>query len=378
MNHSILQRERIHKLDVIRGFAILGIFLVNIPAMVGNSAYHLHSFTEIDKYVRLLYDLLIQTKFYTIFSFLFGLGFYIFISRAKEKGLRYNSLFVKRLLVLFIFGAIHYVILWQGDILHTYALIGLFLLFFYRCQLKTILIWVITFFIIAHTYILSLLVPMMGKATLVSPPNYFYEWAINVQKRAGDLFSTTLIMELFILPEILSLFLFGLYVGKKGIFYKIEEYRSSLRKWQIGSLLVGLLLCIPIVIGFVQSEAYVSKEYYLWIMLSGKPLAMFYIITLMLTKVKWLNYLGYVGQMALSNYITHTLIGVVLLSVFMKQTSSISLLTQVFIVFAVYITQIFVSKWWLSRYRFGPLEWLWRSGTYGQFQSMQRKRELEK
>jgi uncharacterized protein len=376
MTQLILQRERIHKLDVIRGFAILGIFFVNIPAMVGNSG----SFTGMDKYINLFYDLFIDTRFYTIFAFLFGIGFYIFISRAKEKGLRYSWLFAKRLLILFIFGAIHYIIFWSGDILHMYALSGGFLLFFYRRRLKTVLIWAIAFFTIAHTFIISLIVLMMETekyASTVAVQNYFDEWLIHVQKRAGDVFSTKLLLESLLFPEILSLFLIGLYVGKKGIFYKIEEYRTSLRKWQLGSLVMGLLLCVPIVIGFFQHEAYVSKDYYFWVMLSGKPLGMFYIITLMLAKGRWLNYFGYVGQMALSNYLAHTLIGVVLLSVFIKQPTSISLLTQVFIVLTVYIAQIFVSKWWINYYRFGPLEWLWRSGTYGKFQSMRRESGIE-
>jgi uncharacterized protein len=375
MNHSILQRERIQKLDIIRGFAILGIFLVNIPLMVGSS----DSFIGIDKYISMFYTLFIHTKFYTIFSFLFGLGFYIFISRAKEKGLGYNWLFVKRLLILFIFGAVHYIFFWYGDILHTYALIGVFLLFFYRCKLKTILIWAISLFTIAHTFVLAFFISMLEKKepTSTLQPNYFDEWLIHVQERASNLFSTNLLLLEFLrLPEILALFLFGLYVGKKGLFYKIEEYRSSLRKWQIGSLVVGLLLSLPILMNFFQSNSHEIKDYFMWVILSSKPLAMFYILTLMLAKGRWLNYFGYVGQMALSNYITHTLVGVVLIAIFVKQPAYISLFVQVFIVLAVYITQIFVSKWWLKHYRFGPLEWLWRSGTYGQFQSL--KRELDK
>ncbi|GGE59427.1 DUF418 domain-containing protein [Priestia taiwanensis] len=377
MNHSILQRERIQKLDIIRGFAILGIFLVNIPVMVGSS----NVFTGIDKYISIFYALFVHTKFYTIFSFLFGLGFYIFISRAKEKGLTYNRLFVKRLLLLFVLGTVHYVFFWGGDILHTYALIGVFLLFFYRCTLKTLLIWAFSLFTIAHTFVLAFSLSLLEKEETTSTlkPNYFAEWLSNVQERAGDFFSTNLLfMEFIRLPEILSLFLFGLYVGKKGVFYKIEEYKSSLRKWQIGSFVVSLLLSIPILLTFFQNETHEVKDYYLWVILSSKPLAMFYIITLMLAKRRWLNYFGYVGQMALTNYITHTLVGVVLLAALVTQPANIALSIQIPIVLVVYSTQIFISKWWLNRYRFGPLEWLWRSGTYGQFQSMKKERELEK
>jgi uncharacterized protein len=377
MNHSILQHDRIHTLDSIRGFALLGIFLVNITYMVGNSDYN---WTGADKYVRLIYDLLIQTKFYPIFSFLFGFGFYIFISRAQEKELRYNRLFIRRLLLLFIFGTIHYVIFWTGDILHTYALMGGLLLFFSHRQLKTILRWAIAFFCLVHIPILiSIFADVPKEAeTSTASSNYFVEWMTGVQTRAEEFFSLMLLEELAGFPEILALFLFGLYVGKKGIFYEIDKYRAHLRKWQIGSLLIGILLSIPIIVGFFKNETYVSDNYYGWVFLSGKPLAVFYITTFMLTKCRWLRYFRYVGKMALSNYIMQSLVGVVLLSLLMKQPANIPLVMQVFIVGFVYIVQIYMSKWWLNRYRFGPLEWLWRSGTYGQFQSMKKEREREK
>ena len=86
----------------------------------------------LDSYIRLFYDMFIQTKFYTIFSFLFGLGFYIFMNRAEAKTDRPKTLFVRRLLILLLFGFLHYVLLWDGDILHSYAIAGFFLLLFYK------------------------------------------------------------------------------------------------------------------------------------------------------------------------------------------------------------------------------------------------------
>ncbi|MGQ0516765.1 DUF418 domain-containing protein, partial [Bacillus sp. D-CC] len=93
----------------------------------------------IDSYIRLFYDMFIQTKFYTIFSFLFGLGFYIFMSRAEAKTAHPKILFVRRLLILLLFGFLHYVLLWDGDILHTYAIAGFFLFLFYKREPRTIL-----------------------------------------------------------------------------------------------------------------------------------------------------------------------------------------------------------------------------------------------
>ena len=133
MTQNISQGERIHSIDIIRGIAVLGIFLVNWPIIAGIDSRDLSGVYEgLDSYIRLFYDMFIQTKFYTIFSFLFGLGFYIFMTRAEAKTDRPKTLFVRRLLILLLFGFLHYVLLWDGDILHSYAIAGFFLFLFYK------------------------------------------------------------------------------------------------------------------------------------------------------------------------------------------------------------------------------------------------------
>ena len=139
MTQNISQGERIHSIDIIRGIAVLGIFLVNWPVIAGIDSRDITGIYEgIDSYIRLFYDMFIQTKFYTIFSFLFGLGFYIFMTRAEAKTDRPKTLFVRRLLILLLFGFLHYVLLWDGDILHTYAITRFFLFLFYKRKPRTI------------------------------------------------------------------------------------------------------------------------------------------------------------------------------------------------------------------------------------------------
>lgn len=110
MNASPIEaRDRIASLDVIRGFALFGIFLVNMPlfqwpVFTGN-LYLLHyELSTIDRWIRMLFDVFIETKFFSIFSLLFGLGFYLFMSRAEEKGQRVYRLFSRRLFILALFG----------------------------------------------------------------------------------------------------------------------------------------------------------------------------------------------------------------------------------------------------------------------------------
>lgn len=141
MTQSISQDERIHSIDIIQ-YCYIRYFLVNWPIIAGIDSRDITgSYEGIDSYIRLFYDMFIQTKFYTIFSFLFGLGFYIFMQRAEMKTNRPTTLFIRRLLILFLFGFTHYVLFWDGDILHTYAITGFFLLLFYKRAPRTILIW---------------------------------------------------------------------------------------------------------------------------------------------------------------------------------------------------------------------------------------------
>lgn len=92
MLKSIEEKERIIEIDIIRGIAILGIFFVNLPEMLVAPMVSI-KYMGMDGWVRLIYNMLIQTKFYTIFSFLFGLGFYIFMSRAEARGDKMYKLF---------------------------------------------------------------------------------------------------------------------------------------------------------------------------------------------------------------------------------------------------------------------------------------------
>ncbi|MDT2257346.1 hypothetical protein P7H25_19825 [Paenibacillus larvae] len=110
-------KERIADLDYIRGFALIGILLVNMPLFSG-AEYQ--TYTGADRVIRLIFDLFVQAKFYTIFSFLFGVGFYLFVSRALVKGYSLN-LYKKRITGLLLIGLVHLIFFWKGDILAIYA-----------------------------------------------------------------------------------------------------------------------------------------------------------------------------------------------------------------------------------------------------------------
>lgn len=376
MLKSITEQERIVEIDIIRGVAILGIFFVNLPEMLIKPLQSIE-YTGIDAFIRLLYSLFIQTKFYTIFSFLFGLGFYIFMSRAESKGYSMYKLFIRRLIFLFVFGFIHYVFLWHGDILNMYALIGIFLLFFYNKKPKKILKWAVS--LLGISIILNGLIylspsidSLLDTATLhANLPVYNpMEGLINKILSRFNLFITRAIPNAILyIPEILSLFLFGLYVGKIKFFNRLEEYTLKIKKAQVVSLILSLIFFIPMINTYLKVDSYQLQHEYFFLWISGKTMAVLYISTILLLikKQKWNNKLklfSYIGKMALTNYIGQTITTIIIFSILFKNTAAVPLWLSVFYCPLFFIVQIKFSKWWLSKYKMGPLEYVWRHATY--------------
>ena len=137
--------ERILFIDILRGMALFGILAANMRAFVapidayGDIGVLFHG--RADVLAQWFIDTFIQGKFITIFSFLFGMGFAIQLSRAEARGTRFLSFYPRRLLALALFGLIHGLLIWAGDILLTYALSGAILLLFRNRQQKTLLWW---------------------------------------------------------------------------------------------------------------------------------------------------------------------------------------------------------------------------------------------
>ena len=396
-NESVLGKERIVTLDIIRGFAILGIFLVNMPSFTGSEFM---VYTGADKTIRMLFDMFIQTKFYTIFSFLFGLGFYIFMTRAEARGEKVFRLFSRRLLALLLFGVLHLVLLWKGDILHTYAIMGFFLLLFYRRKAKTVLIWgiilILSFQFLLGTSALFAYIGEQfdeslnfteqireetlaeGKVTLEAYTTLSYsellKWRIPNELKSviGNIPLT--------LPDILGMFLVGLFVGKINLFRRVTELKRKLRITQIITLLLSLPPLVAIAMSYAKLEDVIfmnSLENYFLVHFSGFTLSIFYIVTiaLLLEKQTWqrvLNPFRYVGQMALTNYLCQTLFGVIIFYGF-GLYGQISLAAGLLYSIIFYCLQIILSYFWLKKFRFGPFEWLWRVMTYGKVQQFKKE-----
>jgi uncharacterized protein len=391
-------KERIGSLDIIRGFALFGILLVNMPAFHSpdfiTQLYDVHlPFSPLDNFIRLIFDLFVQTKFYTIFSFLFGLGFYIFMSRAEQKRLKVYRLFSRRLLVLLVFGLLHLIFLWFGDILHTYALVGFFLLLFYKKSNKAILGWAFGFLIVAYALQASqLLMPSsfiaeqqaygamkMKEALKMYQDAPYGEWlAYHLKTEVSLILSNAPFMILFILP----MFLFGLYAGRRGVFQHPEQNRVFLTcVWWM-----TLMLSVPLIaaVAFIHYDVWAfgplkPTAQRLFVGLSGLTFCFFYMssLILLLRKEIWqkrLRPLGFVGQMALTNYLMQTFLSLGIVFGF-DLFGKMSLAQGLLLSLGIYAFQVVFSYFWLKRYRFGPFEWMWRSLTYGYAQPLKRRKE---
>lgn len=373
MTGPIQLNERIVLYDIIRGFALCGIFLVNIPSMLGSDwMFGRPDYTGSDLLVRTLFDMFVQTKFYTIFSLLFGIGFSIFLERSYARG-ESASRYVRRIVILFLFGLAHLAI-WSGDILHTYAMWGLLLPLFYRLSNRAILTWAWSlllgsFFLL---YVSSALVEWTNGGSFNSGvpfPTVFndgfsvwFDYRLNVEIFAA--ISNSLLVGI----EILSIFLFGLYIGRE----------RKLLTWTIQGLTRTAIVCAVLALpffGVILWHHYGGGDAYYWlnliaVLVSGKLLATTYVclFTIAVRNGRAFRPLQALGRMALTNYLTHTLV-VVLPVIALGYYGRLSLTEGLFLSIAILIAQAFFSMWWLKSHRYGPFEKLWRIGTYG----LQRK-----
>ncbi len=393
MSHQpIASDDRIVIMDIVRGFALFGILLVNMPALISTGLLHdfymvSPQYTGIDAILRLVLDLFVQGKFYPIFSFLFGWGFYLFMKRAEVKGLSVYSLFTRRVVFLLALGLIHLIVFWTGDILHTYAIGGFFLLLFYKRKTLTLVVWAFLFFIVLYgLYALEVFFPppeyqqyvqarqligieKINLALKAYQSGSFYEW---FQFRYTH--EVLPVLRAFIGPllGIFPLFLLGLFAGRSDYFTDIIRHKRLFQMILAGSACMSfpllVLLCL-INLELVTMGATQASTRVLLVNVSGVTMSFFYISSLVLLSMRqgWerrLRPLALVGRMALSNYLGQTFITLLLLFTF-NLYGKLSLWEGLLLSVGIFMIQILLSRYWLSRFSHGPMEWLWRKWTYG-------------
>lgn len=395
----IQPEQRMMELDVIRGIAILGILIVNMQYF--SSAFQYLSRARMtlwtdegDKLAKLLIDMLAAGKFYTMFSFLFGIGMMIFLERARQKGSREVPLFLRRISILLAFGLIHAILIWAGDILFQYAVLAFFLVLFYRA--KPWLVLLSAFFFLFLTPVLNSLntyqkitVPiyqasglgpkLFNPTMMLEEANQAYEFGTYgsqvLQRIADFVFHYGVFWALF--PVVFAMFLFGVYAAKKRIFQNVQEHRKFIRRVWIGSLATALLSDFYMTYLATSSSLQNLHIYEQCIRALYNPALCIFYVTSILQLMQFdavrakLAPLAAVGRMAISNYLLSSLICTTIFysygfGLFNKVGTAKGLLIS----FLIYPLLMVFSIIWLRHFRYGPVEWFWRSLTYGHWQSM--------
>lgn len=398
-NEPIEFKQRIFEIDGIRGFALLGILMMNIMSFAGPTLDDIFTGKTSEIYsgfwneASLFFiNTFVTTNFYTMFSFLFGLGFYIFLSRAEKKTQSTTLLFIRRLLLLLIFGIIHGVFLWYGDILWTYAITGLFLILFYRLKPKANLIIAVVIIIVSTVIVIlgTIAVYAMGMYTSdASLPAEDFVFSLNMteailQGTYGDVVIMNLIIlglsaagAIFVIPNVLSMFLLGLYAGQKGYFSNLQKFKNLTKKVAIACIGVGLP--IKIFTGYLTTyhphDDVFAQLSQLASTIGGPFMALGYIAVciLVFSRVpKLVKLLQPVGQMALTNYIGQSVIMLIIFYGF-GLFNSINAIWFIPITLGVFSLQLIFSHFWMKYFSYGPLEWLWRTFTYLKMMPLKKK-----
>ena len=363
--------ERIHALDVLRGFALFGVLLAYAIWNLGNPPWDTYS--QADRILQFALAMLVDTKAYTLFAFLFGLGFSMQLTRAETRGVNIVPVYCRRLLALLLIGLAHALSLRNGDVLAPYAVMGFFLLLFRNASNKTLAVGII----------IGLLYPYLARGAWdltgipfpqrpeIDGASYVAENYALVRYRYSTAITSW--------PASLPMFFFGLYVGRRRLIEKMADDRRSLWRALAIGLGVGVLAFVvrmPLLMMKENPFLFFAPRLALGLLWSAHAwgFAAFYVslLLLLLQKRSWpqrLAPLGAVGRMALTNYLLQAIILVPVsigFSLFGRVTPSIGVLLAL----AVWSAQVPASVWWLRRFRFGPADWLWRSLTYGRLQPM--------
>ena len=402
-------QERIGVLDVVRGFALFGILQVNWGDFAGSLGNILQFSAE--------------GKMRTIYSFLFGLGFAIQLIRAQEKGRPFLGRYLIRASLLFLIGAAHFVFIWRGDIIREYAIMSLTLLVVARWHPRVILVLAVVALglEVVPNRMLPSTTPGTGTFLMRENPERVEQSAIALREdqelgfvatvkenhsAAGGSYWTgvrggvaLLARELqsldiyrFVRGDLISLFLLGLYVGRRRIFHEPEKH-VRLFRW---------VLAIGLPLGLVAN---VYNGFGEWATRQGLPrlssvlpqigdnivysvgnylLSLAYIagVTLLFlhrARVRsWFAAtLAPVGRMGLTNYLMQSVIMMTLLYRGFGLAEDVGGWWRMLLLETVFVVQILYSRWWLKRFQFGPVEWAWRSLTWGRLQPMRIREQRE-
>ncbi len=373
-----MAKQRIFSIDALRGFSLLGILLMNIltfayPYQIINP---FEFFQHQDGAWFKISSLFIIASFYPIFAFLFGYGLSIMYQNSLDKGLNYYPMITRRLLFLLLLGIIHGVFIFYGDILSTYALLGLIAIIFVRLKPQYTLI---ALSIGIGIFVLLYLLPMIllkdvtqiesfvglqeleRVNNILSSADYVSIIGFNLKYFGMNIANAILVGPFSILP----IMLFGIYAHQINWFNKIKQHKNLYMVIGVVVLILGLAIkMIQIVLEGSITSQLMSQ------MIGGPIVALSYIMFFVIlcedqTVRKILTPLQSIGKLSLTTYISQSIICILIFyGVGLNYYGKLPVLTIYIIGIVIYCVQLIVSYLYLLRFKQGPLEKLWRKVTY--------------
>jgi uncharacterized protein len=395
----VQESERVRELDVLRGIALYGVFVMNM-VWFGNQGImateqQLLSLPTagVDFAVREVVGWLIADKANTLFAFLFGLGFYLQMRRAESAGRDFERLYLRRLSVLLAFGLFHVVFIFFWDILSIYALAGFALFALRRSGDRVLLFAGLGLALFARTFF-ELLAEHSALGDWAGLADPYTEAAVLARQQladAGDYSGLVRAMGLVTVHDLLNgvvlgwilyalgRFMLGAWVGRKGWLLHAGQYLPGFRRVMAVTLPAGLVGEGLVAVLRVHEPGGRLPDWDQWSvvmevthLLTAPVLATGYLCAIVvgLHTPGWCRLLAsfrHAGRMALSNYVTQSFICGFVFFGFgpgMALAGRVGTTALFLGVTAAFAVQVFVSRWWLARFRYGPLEWAWRGLTY--------------
>ncbi|MCB0766461.1 MAG: DUF418 domain-containing protein [Flavobacteriales bacterium] len=395
--------HRTELLDALRGFALFGVVWSNYAVLsywlfMPHDAQAALNGSFLDAPLEAFHTVLIDGKFYSIFSMLFGIGFGFFLGKGSDGLWR----FYRRMLILLVIGWIHLRYLWAGDILFLYAVLGLVLPLFRKLSDRALLITAVAL-ILSPIAIDAAVVMSNGSFDPVTPVLRWHEAreaalgsgtvpAMLAAANGGwrELMDADAHMWSFRFlhlvegnrpPKVLGLFLIGLWVARRRLFADIRSHAPLFKRLCFGGVLIGL----PSSVLMWWAEGHVGHPPEPASLLRAAsyafgvvPLAIAYASGFALL---WINegwrdrlvVLAPMGRMALTNYLMQTIIALTLFTgVGLGWGTRVSAWQFEALALAVFVVEVLWSRWWLARFHYGPFEWAWRSLTYGKVMAMRK------
>lgn len=380
---SIPALTRLRIVDSLRGLALLGIIVANVPfphddpAVYAQRRFMLGS-PVVDTWMQTAVALLIDKKFITLFSILFGFGFSVLLQKAETVQVAFRDYFARRMGWLLLIGCLHAYALWFGDIIRDYAICGLFLLLVYRWPLKRLL-WLGILFAGPLTAVVFIINGLGLFPYTYDPAIISGLYTTDSYQRYVTINATIDPFVNFIQDSPLTLvacfgrILIGFWLGRIGFFAQPERYQRMMNYWIWLGMTAGLASSVGLwAIMTGRFEIDLSTAWLVFLITGGLVLQSLLYIALF---VRWFQKSGGqqflkrfepVGQMALTNYLMQTIL---MLLVFYSWPHGLRLYGRVtvtetyLLALGIYGLQLLYSHWWMLRHKQGPVEWVWRKLT---------------